>query len=124
MVTAIVFVSADVAQIPEAAASIADIDSVESGHRVEVERLLPQMPRADIIRASLENRGALIETRDLLDRLVGRAVLAQTNAVVCEKDQAPSCVSGSADENSRTAPAANVKEASTRTTMTESRLIR
>ena len=31
----------------------------------EIERWLPQMPRADIIRASLEGRGALILTRDM-----------------------------------------------------------
>jgi histidinol dehydrogenase len=30
-----------------------------------MDRLLPRMPRADIIRASLRNRGALIEVRDL-----------------------------------------------------------
>jgi histidinol dehydrogenase len=30
-----------------------------------IERLLPTMPRRDVIRASLENRGALIEVRDL-----------------------------------------------------------
>ncbi len=30
-----------------------------------IERLLPEMPRRDVIRASLEGRGALIETRDL-----------------------------------------------------------
>lgn len=30
-----------------------------------IERLLPQMPRREVIRASLEGRGALIETRDL-----------------------------------------------------------
>jgi histidinol dehydrogenase len=31
----------------------------------EIERLLPTMPRADIIRASLEGRGALIHTRSM-----------------------------------------------------------
>ena len=31
----------------------------------EIERLLPEMPRADIIRASLEGRGALIHTRSM-----------------------------------------------------------
>ena len=30
-----------------------------------IERLLPSMPRRDVIRAALENRGALIEVRDL-----------------------------------------------------------
>jgi len=33
--------------------------------RAELERLLPQRPRASIIRASLEQRGALVKTRDL-----------------------------------------------------------
>ena len=33
--------------------------------RQAIERLLPQMPRRDVIRASLEGRGALIRTRDL-----------------------------------------------------------
>ena len=33
--------------------------------RHEIERLLPQMPRADIIRASLQGRGALIHTRSM-----------------------------------------------------------
>ncbi len=33
--------------------------------RASLEKLLPEMPRADIIRASLESRGALIKTRDL-----------------------------------------------------------
>lgn len=37
------------------------LDRVEAS----VERLLPQQPRADIIRASLANRGALIEVADL-----------------------------------------------------------
>lgn len=32
-----------------------------------IERLLPEMPRADIIRASLSHRGAMILTRDLAD---------------------------------------------------------
>lgn len=32
-----------------------------------IERLLPEMPRADIIRASLSQRGAMIITRDLAD---------------------------------------------------------
>ena len=35
--------------------------------RQSIERQMPQMPRADIIRASLERRGALILTRDLQD---------------------------------------------------------
>ncbi|RZL12054.1 MAG: histidinol dehydrogenase [Rubrivivax sp.] len=33
--------------------------------QAEIDRLLPTMPRADIIRASLEGRGALILTRDM-----------------------------------------------------------
>jgi histidinol dehydrogenase len=33
--------------------------------REAIDRLLPQMPRADVIRASLEGRGALIVTRDM-----------------------------------------------------------
>src|SRR5690606_23363713 len=33
--------------------------------QAEIERLLPTMPRADIIRASLEGRGALIHTRSM-----------------------------------------------------------
>ncbi|MEN9453279.1 MAG: histidinol dehydrogenase, partial [Pseudomonadota bacterium] len=33
--------------------------------QAEIDRLLPTMPRADIIRASLEGRGALIQTRDM-----------------------------------------------------------
>jgi histidinol dehydrogenase len=37
------------------------IDAVQAS----IERLLPTMPRADIIRASLTNRGALIRVRDL-----------------------------------------------------------
>jgi histidinol dehydrogenase len=37
------------------------IDAVEAA----IERLLPTMPRADILRASLANRGALIRVRDL-----------------------------------------------------------
>src|SRR5690606_16253210 len=37
------------------------LDEVESA----IERLLPQMPRADIIQASLSGRGALILVRDL-----------------------------------------------------------
>ena len=32
-----------------------------------IEKLLPTMPRRDVIRASLENRGALIEVRDLAE---------------------------------------------------------
>jgi histidinol dehydrogenase len=32
-----------------------------------IDRLLPTMPRRDVIRASLENRGALIEVRDLAE---------------------------------------------------------
>ena len=32
-----------------------------------IEKLLPAMPRRDVIRASLENRGALIEVRDLTE---------------------------------------------------------
>jgi histidinol dehydrogenase len=32
-----------------------------------IEKLLPTMPRRDVIRASLENRGALIEVRDLTE---------------------------------------------------------
>jgi len=35
-----------------------------------VERLLPQMPRADIIRASLQGQGALIQVRDLDEAIV------------------------------------------------------
>jgi len=37
------------------------LDAVES----EIERLLPTLPRADIIRSSLKNRGALIQVKDL-----------------------------------------------------------
>ena len=37
------------------------LDAVESA----VERLLPDMERADIIRSSLQSRGAMIQTRDL-----------------------------------------------------------
>jgi histidinol dehydrogenase len=37
------------------------IAAVESS----IQRLLPQMPRHEVIRASLEGRGALVETRDL-----------------------------------------------------------
>ena len=33
--------------------------------RAEIERLLPGMPRAEVIRASLEGRGALIQTRSM-----------------------------------------------------------
>jgi histidinol dehydrogenase len=33
--------------------------------QAEMERLLPQMPRRDVIRASLEGRGALIQTRSM-----------------------------------------------------------
>jgi histidinol dehydrogenase len=33
--------------------------------RAEIERLLPEMPRRDVIRASLEGRGALIHTRSM-----------------------------------------------------------
>ena len=32
-----------------------------------IERLLPEMPRADIIRASLQDRGAVVEVRDLAE---------------------------------------------------------
>ena len=39
------------------------LDAVDAA----VEKLLPTMPRAEIIRASLENRGALILTEDLAD---------------------------------------------------------
>ena len=35
-----------------------------------IEKLLPTMPRQDVIRASLENRGALIEVRDLNEACV------------------------------------------------------
>ena len=35
-----------------------------------VERLLPQMPRADIIRAALQGQGALIQVRDLDEAIV------------------------------------------------------
>jgi histidinol dehydrogenase len=35
-----------------------------------IERLLPQMPRADIIRASLQGQGALIQVRDLDEAIV------------------------------------------------------
>jgi histidinol dehydrogenase len=41
------------------------LDSVQAC----IDRLLPEMEREDIIRASLENRGALIKTRDLDDAL-------------------------------------------------------
>jgi len=41
----------------------AHLDAVEAA----IEALLPTMPRADIIRASLERRGALIHARDLAD---------------------------------------------------------
>ncbi|HWH73331.1 MAG TPA: histidinol dehydrogenase [Methylibium sp.] len=40
---------------------VAYLDAVQR----EIERLLPEMPRADIIRASLEGRGALIHTRSM-----------------------------------------------------------
>src|SRR5690606_33532359 len=35
--------------------------------QAEIERLLPTMPRADIIRTSLGNRGALIQVQDLAE---------------------------------------------------------
>ncbi|MEE4278829.1 MAG: histidinol dehydrogenase [Halieaceae bacterium] len=52
--------------------SAAHLDAVEAA----VERLLPTMPRSEIIRASLESRGALILARDLSDAAAVSNVLA------------------------------------------------
>jgi histidinol dehydrogenase len=53
-----------------------------------MDRWLPQMPRADIIRASLRNRGALIRVRDLDEaaKLVNHAAPEHVELVVSDPD--------------------------------------
>jgi histidinol dehydrogenase len=54
--------------------------------QAEIERLLPSMPRRDIIRASLEGRGALIVTRSLEEACELSNRIAPEHLEVCAKD--------------------------------------
>jgi histidinol dehydrogenase len=58
------FSQAEHDEIAQAVLLCPDADYIERVH-ASMTRLLTTMPRADIIRASLENRGALIKVRDL-----------------------------------------------------------
>ena len=60
------------------------IDRVEASAR----RLLPEMPRADIIRASLARRGALVRTRDLAEacEIVNRIAPEHLELAVADPD--------------------------------------
>jgi histidinol dehydrogenase len=54
--------------------------------QAEIERLLPSMPRRDIIRASLEGRGALIVTRSLEEACELSNRIAPEHLEVCAQD--------------------------------------
>jgi histidinol dehydrogenase len=54
--------------------------------QAEIERLLPSMPRRDIIRASLEGRGALIVTRSLEEACELSNRIAPEHLEVCVQD--------------------------------------
>jgi histidinol dehydrogenase len=54
--------------------------------KAEIERLLPSMPRRDIIRASLEGRGALIVTRSLEEACELSNRIAPEHLEVCAQD--------------------------------------
>jgi histidinol dehydrogenase len=54
--------------------------------RAEIDRLLPGMPRRDIIRASLEGRGALIVTRSMEEACELSNRIAPEHLEVCSQD--------------------------------------
>jgi histidinol dehydrogenase len=62
--------------------SRAHLDAVEAA----IGRLLPELPRRDVIAASLKGRGALIETRDLEEACAIADRIAPEHVELCVKD--------------------------------------
>jgi histidinol dehydrogenase len=54
--------------------------------RAAIERLLPQMPRRDVIRASLEGRGALIHTRSMQEACDFSNRIAPEHLEICTRN--------------------------------------